>query len=108
MEYERNTDVYQYLRIGLKNCMRTSETNSGRWHPAYGGIVEEDKIRIYAIKIATSDTAHALGFDDSREQWQHLASVDAGDLAADSQLDAVLDEWAQDSYGSRFEILKPR
>jgi hypothetical protein len=32
--------------------------------------------------------------------------VDAGDLAAaDSQLDAVLDEWVQDSYGSQFEVL---
>ena len=108
MEYERSTDVYQYLRIGLANCMRTSERNSGLWHPACVGIVGEYKIRIYAIKIATSDTAHALGFDDSREQWQHLASVDAGDLAADSQLDAVLDDWVQDNYGRRFEVLKPR
>ena len=73
------------------------------------GIVGEDEIRIYAIEIATDDTARALGFDDSREQWQHLASVDAGDLAAaDSQLDAVLDEWVQDSYGSQFEVLKLR
>jgi hypothetical protein len=36
-------------------------------------------------------------------------SLKAGDLAAaDDQLDAVLDEWVQDSYGSQFEILKPR
>jgi hypothetical protein len=75
----------------------------------YGGIVGEGGIRIYTIKITTSDTAHALGFDDSREQWKHLASVDAGDLAvADSQLDAVLDDWVQDNYGGRFEVLKPR
>ena len=33
----------------------------------------------------------------------------AGDLAvADSQLDAVLDDWVQDNYGGRFEVLKPR
>ena len=87
--------------------MRTSETNSGRWHPAYGGIVEEDKIRIYAIKIATSDTAHALGFDDSREQWQRLASIETDDLtAADEQLDSVLDEWVQDRYDGKFDVFK--
>lgn len=73
----------------------------------YGGIAEEDEIRICAIKIATTDTAHALGFDDSREQWQHLTSVDAGDLvAADSQLDAVLDDLVRDNYGGRFEVLR--
>lgn len=33
--------------------------------------------------------------------------MDAGDLAAaDSQLDAVLDDWVQDNYGGRFEVLK--
>jgi hypothetical protein len=73
----------------------------------YGGIVKEDEIRIYAIKIATSDTAHALGFDDSQEQWQHLTSMDAADLAAaDSQLDAVLDDWVKERYGTRLEVLK--
>lgn len=75
----------------------------------YGGIVGEDGIRIYALKIATGDTAYALGFEDSRGQWEQLASVDAGDLAAaDSQLDAVLDDWVQDNYGGRFQVLKPR
>jgi hypothetical protein len=75
----------------------------------YGGIVEEAEIRIYAIKIAAGDTASALCFDDSREQWKHLASVDAGDLAAaDEQLDAAIDDWVQDNYGGRFEVLKPR
>ena len=73
----------------------------------YGGIAEEDGIHIYAIKIASGDTAYALGFDDSPDQWRQLASADAGDLAtADSQLDAVLDDWVQDHYGGRFEVLK--
>lgn len=75
----------------------------------YGGIVEDEEVRIYAIKLATDDTAHALGFEDSREQWQQLTSVDASDLvAADSQLDAVLDDWVQETYSGRFEVLKPR
>lgn len=74
----------------------------------YGGIPEGDGFRFYALKIAIDDTAYALGFDDSLGQWQHLASVDAVDLgAADSQLDPVLDDWVQDRYGGRFEVLKP-
>lgn len=73
----------------------------------YGGIPNEGEVHIYAIKFASGDTAHALGFDDSLERWRHLASVDAMDLAAaDSELDAVLDDWVQDNYGGRFEILK--
>lgn len=47
----------------------------------YGSIVEEDEIRIYTIKNATIDTAHALGLGDSQEQCQHLAAVDAGNVA---------------------------
>lgn len=75
----------------------------------YGGTFDSDEVRVYAVKIAANGTAHALGFDDSLERWRHLASVDAVDLAAaDSRLDAVLDEWVQDNYGERFEVLKPR
>jgi hypothetical protein len=33
----------------------------------YGSITEKVEVRIYAVKIATGDTANALGFDDTRE-----------------------------------------
>jgi len=73
----------------------------------YGGIPEAEEVQIYAFKIATEDTAYALGFDDDLELWQHLATVDASDLnAADEQLDAVLDDWVQDNYGEQFDLLK--
>jgi hypothetical protein len=75
----------------------------------YGGIPEAEEVQVYAFKMATKDTAYALGFDDDLEQWQHLATADASDLdAADEQLDAVLDDWVQDNYGGRFEVFKPR
>jgi len=73
----------------------------------YGGVPERDEVRIYAVKIATGETAHALGFDDSREQWQRLASIETDDLtAADEQLDSVLDEWVQDRYDGKFDVFK--
>jgi hypothetical protein len=73
----------------------------------YGGIPEGEDVQIYALKIAVGETAHALGFDDARNQWEQLATVDASDLAAaDSQLEAVLDDWVQDNYAGRFEVLK--
>jgi hypothetical protein len=73
----------------------------------YGGIPENEGIRIYAIKIASDSVAHAIGFSKAKQQWQQLTSVDADDLAAaDSQLDTVLDEWVQDNYGTRFDVLK--
>lgn len=74
----------------------------------YGGIPGESEIQIYALKMATGDAAYALGFDDSRDQWHHLATADASDLdTADEQLDAVLDDWVEDNYGGQFEVLKP-
>lgn len=74
----------------------------------YGGIPEEDEIQIYALKMATDEAAYALGFDDSRDQWHHLATAEASDLdAADEQLDAVLDDWVEENYGGQFEVLKP-
>jgi hypothetical protein len=73
----------------------------------YGGIPEADAIRIYAIKVATDDTAHALGFDDSDGRWTRLESVAAADLvAADRRLDAAIDEWVQTVYGGEFRVLK--
>lgn len=73
----------------------------------YGGIPEGKEIQIYAVKLATDDTAHALGYDESSGQWRHLASVAAEDLAAaDSQLDVVFDDWVQDTYGDRFDVFK--
>lgn len=61
----------------------------------YGGLFEENEIRIYAIKITTGNTAHAQGFDDTQGQWRQFASADASDLeAADDRLDVVLDGWA--------------
>jgi hypothetical protein len=73
----------------------------------YGGIPGDEQIRIYAVKIATGNTAYALGFDETREQWQRLASADAENVqAADRRLDAVLEEWVRDSYGGQFEVLE--
>jgi hypothetical protein len=73
----------------------------------YGGIPDADSIRICAIKVATDDTAHALGVDDSDGRWTRLASVDADDLvAADRRLDTALDEWVQTVYGGEFRVLK--
>ncbi|MBX0321590.1 hypothetical protein EGH21_00970 [Halomicroarcula sp. F13] len=73
----------------------------------YGG-VRDDGVRIYAVKLAVDDTAYALGFDDATEQWEHLLTVDAADLsAADDQLDTVLDEWAVETYGGSFDVVKP-
>ncbi|MFB6169647.1 MAG: hypothetical protein ABEJ06_00725 [Haloarculaceae archaeon] len=82
-------------------------TDGGLRAVPYGGVPGEEEVRIYAIKVAAGETAHALGFDDEREQWNRLLSVDAGDLAAaDRQLDTVLDEWVQEQYGDEFEVLK--
>lgn len=73
----------------------------------YGGIPADGGVEIYAMKMASTDTAYALVFDDGRAQWRRLASTDATDLAAaDSQLDAVIDDWVQGNYGGRFEVLK--
>lgn len=73
----------------------------------YGGIPTESEVEIYAVKIATDETAHALGFDDTQEQWRLLTSTDASNLeTADNRLDDVLDEWVQERYGGQFEILK--
>ncbi len=73
----------------------------------YGGVPSNEEVRVYAIKLATDETAYALGFDDAQEQWRSLASADASDLGdADRKLDATLDEWAQNRYGGRFEVLK--
>lgn len=59
----------------------------------YGGIPGKNEVEIYAIKMQTGGTAHALGFDDTHEQWQVLASTDASDVAtADSRLDEAIDE----------------
>lgn len=79
------------------------------WIVPYGGIPEGDGVQVYAIKIATGDAAHALGFDEARSQWQRIASVEATDLAAaDNRLNAVLDEWVKENYGGRFELLEAR
>ncbi|WP_323676419.1 hypothetical protein [Halorubellus sp. PRR65] len=73
----------------------------------YGGIPAGGEVDIYAVKMQTGGTAHALGFDDTQEQWRLLASTDASDLeTADSQLDEVLDEWVQERYGGQFDVLK--
>lgn len=73
----------------------------------YGGIPDGDEVEVYALKLATGGTAHALGFDESRGRWQQLASVDAGNLdVADRKLDAVLDDWVLETYGGQFEVLK--
>jgi hypothetical protein len=75
----------------------------------YGGVPVEEHIRIYAVKIATEDTAHALGFDESREEWREVAAVGVGDVnAADRRLDAALDDWVDDSYGGHVDILEVR
>lgn len=74
----------------------------------YGGIADDEGMRIYAVKLAVKSTAHALAFDDVLEQWKHLALTDASNLeTADSRLDAVLDECVQEWYSERFEVLKP-
>lgn len=74
---------------------------------SYGGIPGDDGVRVYAVKVVGDETAHALGFDDSRDQWRKLASAGTADLAAaDERLDGVLDEWVQDRYGDQFEVLK--
>lgn len=74
----------------------------------YGGVDDGDGVRIHAIKLAVGNEAHALGFDDTTDEWNRLATVDATDLAAaDERLDATLDEWTLDRYGDRFEIVKP-
>lgn len=73
----------------------------------YGGVPVGDKVQIYAVKVATGKQAHALGFDDGLESWQQVASVDASNLeAADKYLDAALDEWVDDTYGERVEVLE--
>ncbi|MFC6953355.1 hypothetical protein [Halorubellus litoreus] len=73
----------------------------------YGGITDNDEVRFYAIKIATTTGAHALGYDDAEGHWQHLASTDSTDLdAADSQLDVVLDDWVQSTYTRQFDVVK--
>lgn len=75
----------------------------------YGGVPVDGEVEVYALKLAVSGVAHALGYDEDREQWRHLGSVDASDLAAaDRQLDPVLDDWVQESYGRRFQVLKPQ
>jgi hypothetical protein len=73
----------------------------------YGGIPESGEVRVYALKMADGDRAHALGFEDDHDRWRHLATVDADGLpAADAELESILDEWVQERYGGRFEILK--
>jgi hypothetical protein len=75
----------------------------------YGGIAGQDGVRIYALKMATGAGAYALGFDDTQDRWKRLSSVTASDLSsADSELDATLDDWVTDTYGRRFDVLKPR
>jgi hypothetical protein len=75
----------------------------------YGGVPENGEVEVYAVKLASSDTAHALVFDDDDGQWRHLASTDATDLSdADSQLDSALDNWIGDHYSAQFEVLKAR
>jgi len=73
----------------------------------YGGIPTGSEVEIYAVKLQTGGTAHALGFDDAQDQWRLLASTDASDLeTADSRLDDALDEWVQETYGGQFDVLK--
>ena len=73
----------------------------------YGGIPAEKELEVYAVKMATDEGAHALGFDDEAGQWRLIATTDASDLeTADSQLNDVLDEWVQERYGGQFEVLK--
>ena len=73
----------------------------------YGGIPGKSEVEIYAIKLQTGGTAHALGFDDTHEQWRLLASTDASDIeTADSRLDEAIDEWVQETYGGQFDVLK--
>jgi hypothetical protein len=73
----------------------------------YGGVPEGSEVEVYAVKLASNDTAHALVYDDDNEQWRHLASTDASDLSdADSRLDLALDDWIGNHYSGRFEVLK--
>lgn len=75
----------------------------------YGGVPEGGDMDVYAVKLASNDTAHALVYDDDYGQWRHLASTDATDLAdADSQLDPALDDWIGANYSGQFEVLKAR
>jgi len=73
----------------------------------YGGVHDGTTLEIYALKIATDRSAHALGFDVSTDEWRQLSTVETTDLAeADEQLDPVLDGWILDRYGDRFDVLK--
>lgn len=73
----------------------------------YGGVPAKNDMGIYALKLLVGETAHALGYDDQKAEWQHLAISDGTKLAAaDRRLDAVLDDWVQDIYGDQFQVLK--
>jgi hypothetical protein len=75
----------------------------------YGGVPAGDELQLYALKLAVDGTAYALVFEDSRGKWLNLASTDATDpAAADTRLDAVLDEWVRGSYGGEFELVPVR
>lgn len=86
-----------------RNNLVALEEDSLKIAPS-GDNPDGENIQIYAVKLATDDTAHALGYDDSSEQWLHLGSVAAkGLVAAYGQLDAAFDDWVQETYGGRFD-----
>ncbi|WP_416838127.1 hypothetical protein [Haloferax sp. DFSO52] len=73
----------------------------------YGGVEEDGEMHIYALKLLTGSTAHALGFDDSAQTWQQLSSTEAANIADTEQnLDDSLDDWVRLQYGDRFEVTK--
>ncbi|WP_411964879.1 hypothetical protein [Haloferax sp. YSMS24] len=90
----RQTDIQQLNESGLHVV-------------PYGGVEEDGEMRIYAVKLATDSTAHALGFDESARTWQQISTVEAANLTETEQyLDEALDEWVLAQYGDRFQVMK--